>query len=26
LLVEIRIAIQGVYSHCFPVHMCYILN
>jgi hypothetical protein len=21
LLVEIRIAIQGVYSHCFPVHI-----
>jgi hypothetical protein len=26
LLVEIRIAIQGGYLHCFPVHMCYILN
>jgi hypothetical protein len=25
LLVEIRIAIQGVDSHYFPVHMCYIL-
>jgi hypothetical protein len=24
LVVEIRIAIQGVDSHCFPVHMCYI--
>jgi hypothetical protein len=22
LLVEIRIAIQGVDSHCFPVHVC----
>jgi hypothetical protein len=26
LLVEIRIAIQGDSSHCFPVHMCYTLN
>jgi hypothetical protein len=26
LLVEIRIAIQGVDLYCFPVHMCYILN
>jgi hypothetical protein len=26
LLVEIRIAIQGVDSHCFPVRMCYILS
>jgi hypothetical protein len=26
LLVEIRIAIQGVDLHCFPVHVCYLLN
>jgi hypothetical protein len=26
LLVEVRIAIQGDSSHCFHVHMCYILN
>jgi hypothetical protein len=26
LLVGIRIAIQGVDSHCFPVHMCYLLS
>jgi hypothetical protein len=26
LLVEIRIAIQGVDLHCFPVHVCYLLS
>jgi hypothetical protein len=26
LLVEIRIAIQGVYSNWFPVHVCYLLS
>jgi hypothetical protein len=26
LLIEIRIAIQGVDLHCFPVHVCYLLN
>jgi hypothetical protein len=26
LIVDIRVAIQGVYSLCFPVRMCYILN
>jgi hypothetical protein len=26
LLVEIRIAIQGIDLHCFPVHVCYLLN
>jgi hypothetical protein len=26
LLVEIRIAIQGVDWHCFPVHVCYLLS
>jgi hypothetical protein len=26
LIVEIRIAIQGLDSHCFPVYVCYLLN
>jgi hypothetical protein len=26
LLVEIRIVIKGIDSHCFPIHVCYLLN
>jgi hypothetical protein len=26
LLLDIRIAIQGVDMHCFPVHVCYLLG